>query len=125
VNKIYHELKDLDLRDFENSGAIAFRVFIELSMDSYVEKNPTLGVTNNSKLSHKLKSVASDLENKDILDKHKLKGAYTAATMKDSIFSIDTFNAFVHNKDFHPDAEQLKKNWDNLEIFFVKLWELI
>ncbi|WP_375587498.1 ParB N-terminal domain-containing protein [Flagellimonas aurea] len=125
VNKIYHELKDLDLRDFENSGAIAFRVFIELSMDSYIEKNPISGVTNNSKLSHKLKSVASDLETKGILDKNKLKGAYTAATMKDSIFSIDTFNAFVHNKDFNPDAEQLKKNWDNLEIFFVKLWELI
>lgn len=125
VNKIYHELKDLDLRDFENSGAITFRVFIELSLDSYIEKNPISGVTDNSKLSHKLKSVASDFLNKGILDKHKLKGAYTAATMKDSIFSIDTFNAFVHNKDFHPDAEQLKKNWDNLEIFFVKLWELI
>jgi hypothetical protein len=94
-------------------------------MDSYIEKNPISGVTNNSKLSHKLKSVASDLETKGVLDKNKLKGAYTAATMKDSIFSIDTFNAFVHNKDFNPDAEQLKKNWDNLEIFFVKLWELI
>lgn len=125
VNKIYHELKDLDLRDFENSGAITFRVFIELSMDSYLEKYPISGTTNNSKLSHKLKSVASDLETKKILDKHKLKGAYTAATMKDSIFSIDTFNAFVHNKDFNPDQEQLKKNWDNLEIFFIKLWELI
>jgi hypothetical protein len=125
VNKIYHELKDLDLRDFENSGAIAFRVFIELSMDSYIEKFPISGVNNNSKLSHKLKSVATDIENKGILDKHKLKGAYTASTMKDSIFSIDTFNAFVHNKDFHPDAESIKKNWDNLEIFFVKLWESI
>lgn len=125
VNKIYHELKDLDLRDFENSAAIAFRVFIELSLDSYIEKFPIAGVTNNSKLSHKLKSVASDIQNKGILDKHKLKGAYTSATMKDSIFSIDTFNAFVHNKDFHPDATTLKKNWDNLEIFFVTLWDLI
>lgn len=125
VNKIYHELKDLDLRDFENSGAITFRVFIELSIDSYIEKHPIVGVSDNSKLSHKLKSTAADLESKGILDKHKLKGAYTSATMKDSIFSVDTFNAFVHNKDFHPDATQLKKNWDNLEIFFVKLWELI
>lgn len=125
VNKIYHELKDLDVKDFENSAAITFRVFIELSMDSYIEKNPISGVNKNSKLSHKLKSVASDLESKGVIDKHKLKGAYTASTMKDSIFSIDTFNAFVHNKDFHPEPEALKKNWDNLEIFFVKLWELI
>ena len=94
-------------------------------MDSYIEKNPITGVNENSKLSHKLKSVASDLESKGVLDKNKLKGAYTASTMKDSIFSIDTFNAFVHNKDFNPDADQLKKNCDNLEIFFVKLWELI
>jgi len=125
VNKIYHELKDLDIKDFENSAAITFRVFIELSMDSYIEKNPISGVTINSKLNHKLKSVAADLEEKGILDKHKLKGAYTASTMKDSIFSIDTFNAFVHNKDFYPESEALKKNWDNLEIFFIKLWELI
>lgn len=125
VNKIYYELKDLDVKDFENSAAITFRVFIELSMDSYIEKYPIPGVTNNSNLSHKLKSVATDLEVKGILDKNKLKGAFTASTMKDSIFSIDTFNAFVHNKDFHPESESLKKNWDNLEVFFVKLWELI
>ena len=125
VNKIYHELKKLDLREFENSGAITFRVFIELSLDSYIDKNTIPNVNLNSKLTHKLKTVADDLLDKNILDKHKLKGAHTAATMKDSIFSVDTFNAFVHNKDFHPDTEQLKKNWDNLEIFFVKLWELI
>lgn len=125
VNKIYHELKDLDVKEFENAGAITFRVFIELSMDSYIEKNPIAGTNINSKLSHKLRSVAKDLEDKNILDKPKLKGAYTAATMKDSIFSIDTFNAFVHNKDFNPESESLKKNWDNLEAFFVKLWELI
>lgn len=125
VNKIYHELKDLDLRDFENSAAITFRVFIELSLDCYIEKFPVSNVTNNSKLSHKLKSIASDLEYKGELEKHKLKGAYTASTMKDSIFSVDTFNAFVHNKDFYPDGESLKKNWDNLEIFFLKVWELV
>ncbi|UBM61329.1 ParB N-terminal domain-containing protein [Candidatus Sulfidibacterium hydrothermale] len=125
VNKIYHELKDLDVKDFENSAAITFRVFIELSLDSYIEKFPILGVTKNSKLSHKLKSVATDFENKGVLDKYKLKGAYTASTMKDSMFSIDTLNAFVHNKDFNPDPESLKKNWDNLEVFFIKLWELI
>ena len=125
VNKIYHELKDLDLRDFENSGAIVFRVFIELTLDSYIEKYPIIGVNINSKLSHKLKEVASDLKNKNELEKHKLKGAYTAATMKDSIFSIDTFNAYLHNKDFHPEAESLKKNWDNLETFFIKIWDLI
>lgn len=125
VNNIYYELKNLDLREFENSGAIIFRVFIELSLDSYIEKYPIPGIKNSSTLARKLQSVASDLQTKDILDKHKLKGANTAATMKDSIFSINTFNAFVHNKDFHPYPEQLKKNWDNLEVFFVKLWELI
>lgn len=125
INKIYHELKDLDLRDFENSCAITFRVFIELTLDSYVETFPLATVNENSKLSHKLKEVAKDLETKKHLPKDKLKGAYTASTMKDSIFSINTFNAYVHNKDFHPEPESLKKNWDNLEIFFIKIWELI
>jgi len=124
INKIYHELKDLDLREFENAGAITFRVFIELTMDAYIEKFPITGVNDNSKLNHKLKSVAKDLESNH-LTKHQLKGAYIAATMKDSVFSIDTFNAFVHNKDFNPDDKSLKKNWDNLEVFFDKIWELL
>ena len=125
INKIYHELKDLDLRDFENSCAITFRVFIELTLDSYLETFPLATVNDSSKLSHKLKEVATDLINKKHLPKEKLKGAFTASTMKDSIFSINTFNAYVHNKDFHPEPESLKKNWDNLEIFFIKIWELI
>jgi len=125
VNKIYHELKDLDLEDFENSAAITFRVFIELTVDSYLEKYPLAGLNESSKLSRKLQDVAKDLEDNSHLSKNKLKGAYTASTMKDSIFSINTFNAYVHNKDFHPEPESLKKNWDNLEIFFIKIWELI
>ena len=83
------------------------------------------GLNESSKLSRKLQDVAKDLEDKGHLSKNKLKGAYTASTMKDSIFSINTFNAYVHNKDFHPEPESLKKNWDNLEIFFIKIWELI
>ncbi|UAY55936.1 hypothetical protein [Arachidicoccus terrestris] len=125
VNKIYRELKDLDLRDFENAAAISFRVFIELTLDSYIEKNPIEKVTSDSKLSNKLQAVATDILNKGHLNKQKLKGAFTAASTPDSIFSINTFNAYVHNKDFHPDPTSLKKNWDNLESFISKIWELI
>jgi predicted AAA+ superfamily ATPase len=95
------------------------------ALDSYLETFPLATVNDSSKLSHKLKEVATDLINKKHLPKEKLKGAFTASTMKDSIFSINTFNAYVHNKDFHPEPESLKKNWDNLEIFFIKIWELI
>ncbi len=124
INKIYRELKDLDLRDFVNSASITFRVFFELSIDSFVEKYD-LEVTNNDKLVNKVSKVSSHLKNNKHLTNAELKPVNTAVSSPNSIFSVNTFNAYVHSKNFNPIATDLKTTWDNIEPFIVKMWELI
>jgi len=125
VNKIYRELKDLDLREFCNAGAITFRVFIELSIDSFIEEQKIVAVTKDDKLRRKVEEVANFLEKNGHLDKHKLKAIRNSVANNTNILSIETFNSYVHNKDLNPVENELKVAWDNIENFIVKLWELI
>ncbi|MBK8279612.1 MAG: hypothetical protein IPK94_05600 [Saprospiraceae bacterium] len=39
VNAIYHELLKLDVTKFTNAAGVLFRVFVELSVDSYIEEH--------------------------------------------------------------------------------------
>ncbi len=123
INKIYRELKDLDLRDFCNCGSIAFRVFIELSIDNYIEEKNITGANKNDSLRKKVTVVADYMQSNSILDKEKLKGIRNALGNNNHILSIDTFNAYVHNKHLNPTETDLKLAWDNIQYFVLKLWE--
>lgn len=59
INQIYHELKKLDLRLFCNAAAILLRVFIELSIDYYIENKGINCVDKDKNLSTKLQAVAT------------------------------------------------------------------
>ena len=63
------------------------------------------------------------MDNNSILDKDKLKGIRNALGNNNHILSIDTFNAYVHNKHLNPTENDLKLSWDNIEHFVLKLWE--
>jgi hypothetical protein len=125
INKLYRELKDLDLRDFVNAAAITFRVFIELSVDSFIDIKKIAGITNKTELYNKIRVVADNLEQNGHCTKAELKGIRTATTDPHNIMSVNTFNAYVHNKHFSPDANNLKLTWDNISPFIIKIWELI
>ena len=42
ANKIYDELKKIDVRSFVNCAAVTLRVFLELSVDTFIEKKGLL-----------------------------------------------------------------------------------
>jgi ParB-like chromosome segregation protein Spo0J len=125
INKLYRELKDLDIREVPNAAAITFRVFIELTIDAFLEQKSITGVTVNDKLTKKTDSAIVYLQDNNHLDKHKLKGIKTSISAPHSVMSIDTYHAYVHNRHFHPDQTNLTITWDNLEPFISKIWELI
>ena len=77
------------------------------------------------KLSNKVNVVSKDLITKKIITKHQSKPISTAVTNVNSIFSINTFNAYVHNREFSPIPKDLKTTWDGFETFIKKLWETI
>ena len=122
INKIYEELKHLDLRRFVNAAAVTFRVFVELSVDHFA-KVSSLPVSSDHKLSHKISEVKNYLKQKKLLTREQLKPVDIAISNPSSIFSVNTFNAYVHNEHLNPIASDLKTTWDNLEPFILKMWE--
>ena len=125
-NAIYLELKDLIVNSFVNAGAVLLRVFIELSIDAFIEKHK-LSLKdkkgNALKLNQKVQQVVNYMKNNGIANKSELKGIQVAVSNKNNVLSIDTFHSYVHNRHFSPIANDIKTTWDNIQIFMKKLWE--
>lgn len=127
VNVIYHELKNLEVVDFVNATAVIFRVFIELSIDTFIaSKNGTIkGVKKLTPLKEKVEKVADYFQSSNILTDHELKGIRVSINDAHDILSIDTFNAYVHNRLYSPNEQHLKRSWEIMQMFVEKLWENI
>jgi len=126
INSIYHELqKNLDLHKLTNAGAVLFRVFVELSMDCYIEKYKPSGANIDTPLRNKVSAVSTHLEQNKLADKHMCKGIRNAVNDRDSLMGIETWNAYVHNPRFSPTYQALNTTWDNMQTFIEKLWESI
>jgi len=129
VNNIYYELKDpkLSVTKFTNAVAVLLRVFIELSVDSYLESNKLIkGITASGEdisLQQKVLQVKKDMFFKKIADKHILKGVEDAVKQKDHLLGLDNWHAYVHNNKFNPDPDILLRTWDNVQEFMVILWD--
>lgn len=121
INKIYKELRDLEIDLFENSGAVMFRVFLELSLEEYARRRQ-IPFDKNTGLSAMLQKVAGYMKANNFMTPSELKPIRVAYSSKDSLFSSDTLHAYVHNPDFAPKSIDLKITWDNFEKFFKAMW---
>jgi hypothetical protein len=135
INRIYHELQSLDVDKFINSCAVMFRVFIEMSIDDFAQRHkisflsPVKSRTpskppqlREKSLRTKLISIADYLENQNICNRDELRGVRTLINNRNHVLSVDTLNAYVHNKHYNPTPSDLKGNWDNIETFVERLW---
>lgn len=125
VNSIYYELKKLRVSKFTNANAVLFRVFIELSMDCYIEENRLTTATKDSTLFKKVAEVATHLETNKLADKHICKGIRNDTSNKNDLLGIETWHAYVHNAMFSPTANNLITSWNNIQPFIEKVWENI
>ena len=131
-NRILSELKQMSHVAMPNACAVMMRVFLELSVDCYLEEFHLLknGAVSASKDSRDLKQKTNEVINQMIqqkiyLDQAKAKGIRTEVNNDKSVFSIDTMNAYVHNLSFNPIPETLMLSWDNMEPFIVAVWKAI
>ncbi len=122
LNKIYQELKNLELDEYQNAGAVLLRVFLECSLDVYIDKNRIK--IKKDVLYEKIKGVADHLEDNGLMSQDQLKPVRVAADKQyqHGLFSTNTLNAYIHNKDIQPNANELKTTWDNMELFMQTLW---
>jgi hypothetical protein len=128
VNLLYHELQKLSVNKFTNVTAIAFRAFIEFSMDCYIEENKLTTTKNGKPLNKystliiKITEVANNLEVNKLADSHICKGIRSAAHNKNDLLGIETLHAYVHNIKFSAIPTNIIITWDNIQFFIEKVW---
>ena len=121
INKIYRELRGLEVKGFENACAITFRVFLELSVENYAKIN-NISCHENDSLAKKIDKVAKYMESKKLMTTDELKPIRVACSTPDNLVSTNTLNAYVHNPNLTPKSDDLKVTWDNLQKFFETIW---
>ena len=121
--KIEWELRKLDLEQFTNSVGVMFRVFIELSCDSYIDRANLPKIKERDTLAKKLKAVTVDLQSRAKLS-DKQATPVLKACEPDSLLapSINLMNQYVHNPYLFPSDTDLRAAWDNLEPFVIAVW---
>jgi hypothetical protein len=125
LNKIYRELKSIKVDSFENATGVLFRVFIELTIDTFIAKQKVPNIHEKTPLLQKIISVSIFMEEKSLVEKHSHKGLRNAVNNKHNMLSMETFNAYVHNRHLSPISKDLKITWDNIQSFIEKIWENI
>ena len=123
INDIENELRKLGLNDYTNAVGVLFRVFIELSVDSYLQGQPSIGLHERAPLQRKMKAVADHLVANGKLTQ-KQRQPVSRACQKDSFLapSIDLMHTYVHNAHAFPAPGDLRAHWDNLEPFLAAIW---
>lgn len=126
INTLYHELLGLDITKFTNAGAISLRVFVELSVDSYLEDHSLISTPSAAKsgmdFQQKINVVANHLESKGFADAAICKGIKHEIKDKNDIMGIDTWHAYIHNNSFSPKDKNLIITWDNIQPFIEIVW---
>lgn len=131
INKIFEELKQIQVKTCPNASSVLLRVFLELSVDAYLERydlvknNAITACSSSESLNGKVCKVLNHMIQLGTMSNDLSKGIRTEINDKNSALSIESLNAYVHNEFFYPKADNLITGWDNIERFFIKLWDSV
>jgi hypothetical protein len=127
---ILKELKGLKAETFPNSGAVLLRVFLELSVDHFLqEKNIPLKIkvdpnkAVDKKLQQKVKEAIDFMVASQDADRKTFLSVSRGLTVASSPFSVDLLHAYVHNRFVTPKSQDLISAWDDAQPFFGQLWK--
>ena len=128
ISEIFGELQTLKLKDGRNAIAVLLRVFLELSVDHFLE-------TNGGSLRHKLpggREVWKGLDKKlvevvEMLVTMGVPKAHFTSVVRDlsqlrSPMNLDLFHRYVHDRFATPATSDLTAAWDHAQPLFEKIW---
>lgn len=128
ISEIYKELRTLKLDDAPNGIAVLLRVFLELSVDHFLENNgssPSFaapnGKTVHKKLEKKLAETVSILVSTGVPERH-FNNVTRALAMPTSPLNVDLLHRYVHDRFATPTPAELKAAWDHASPLFEKIW---
>lgn len=125
LHDIYLELKrKLRVDEVPNAAGVLLRVFLELSVDEYIEKNGVKvpGKDPAPRLDKKVIAVADYMEEEGIVTNKQALLWREAMKSDDKLTLATNLNQLVHNRDMVVTGNDLKALWTRLGLFFEKLW---
>ena len=131
INRLFVEMKSLELNESPNICAVMMRVFVEWSIDAFLETyevkgEKKLNVDINRGIKGKFTDVVEKMKTLHCINPDHLKGIETAFSEdRESIFSFHTLNAYVHNNTFNPIPTEIMYSWDNAEPFIKAIWKAV
>lgn len=128
IAKIVEELQRLRVEDAPNATAVLFRVFLELSIDHFMQQHAlplreTIkgGHVRDKSLRSKVIEVVKFLVDSGD-DAKSYKSVERAITTTNSPLSVELLNDYVHNRFTTPKVSDLLASWDDAQHLFEKLW---
>lgn len=128
IAEIYRELRTLKLDDAPNGIAVLMRLFLEMSVDHFLEQNGGSLEFTTPNGQKRFKSLDKKLaETVDMLVSIGVPRAHFATvirslTVKSSPMHIDLFHQYVHDRFATPLPQELKAAWDHAQPLFEKIW---
>jgi hypothetical protein len=125
INAIYNELLNLSAENFTNACSVLLRVFLELSVDHYInEHSVPLTKGKDTPLAQRLKAVSADLSKKKLIPDKLRVAIEKVANGGQTVFapSVHTFNQYVHNQYVYPKHSELYVAWDEIYPLMEKMW---
>lgn len=128
ISGIYRELKNLKLDDAPNAIAVLLRVFLEMSVDHFLQNNggdleevrPD-GRKRFKELDKKLAEVVAMLVSMNVPRSH-FESVMRSVSVKTSPMYIGLFHRYVHDRFATPGPQDLRAGWDHAAPLFEKIW---
>lgn len=135
ARRVFGELKSLQIRDkhgkphFPNAGILLLRLFIEMSVDFYIQghklKHPSPTGWKDISLTERTRAVFHDFKAKNTLNPQELKVINKALSDPNKVANPNSLNDFAHNPNQIPLPNDLYDVWDTYTKFLLAVWQNI